>query len=76
MNTQRLSIEQKEQIIELFEDVMSAREYANIMRRLLHTTMYMYLEFDKDELTYGIKDGCHWFHDLCERLDPQLEKTQ
>lgn len=62
--------------IQFFDEQIETKQFAHIMRRLLHATVRLHI-MDEDKMYNDwINDGSFWLNEFLEKIDPQLEKEQ
>ena len=62
--------------IQFFDEQIKTKQFAHIVRRLLHATYRLHL-LDEDKMYNDwINDGSFWLNEFLEKIDPQLEKER
>ncbi len=59
--------------IQFFDEEISTKAFAQIMRRLLHATIRLHMADEDKHFNEWIDEGSFWLNTLLEKIDPQLE---
>ena len=60
--------------IQFFDETIGTKEFAHIMRRLLHSALRLHIKDNNKQYSEWIDDGYFWLNEFLEKIDPQLEK--
>lgn len=71
-----MSKEQENKLLEFFRKNIDIATFAKYVRRFKQETIHLVLECKDDQLynKEWISDGHYWLTELCEIIDPNLEK--
>jgi hypothetical protein len=60
--------------IQFFDEQINTKQFAHIVRRLMHATVRLHMTDEDKMYSDWINDGSFWLNEFLEKIDPQLEK--